>query len=74
MRVLTKQDLIDLGITEIPPHIAEGEEGESIGMAFRSGAGNLPNWFEIFQLKTGEFKRNDKHELLGNTIDEVKSM
>ncbi|MFA5933922.1 MAG: hypothetical protein WC795_01710 [Candidatus Paceibacterota bacterium] len=76
MRILTTNDLSDLGVTNASgvPHMSEEDEKnfemESIGIRARRGVGNLPFWSEIFNSPKG-LLRKDRMDLTGKTPEEL---
>tara|TARA_B100001750_G_C15292900_1_gene488245 strand:- start:209 stop:433 length:225 start_codon:yes stop_codon:yes gene_type:complete len=74
MTVINAQDAQSMGITSMPRHISSSESGEKKGVACRKGAGGLLFWFELIKLSTGEFRTRDRHELLGKSVEEVRSL
>lgn len=74
MKILTKQEMLLLGMKDLPRHIFSKETGEIKGFVARSGAGGLLFWSEIIKLKNGEFRHRDRYDLLGNTQEQVRSL
>lgn len=74
MNVITNQDAKAMGINSMPQYISSDEVGKNKGVGFRSGAANLLFWFDIIELKTGEFRRRDRHDLLGKSVEEVRAI